>query len=244
MDSILFEGFNVKYLLRITSLAGALALAGLAGNAQAALITHPGLATTAGSCYLGCGNPRHDSSNILDGDWGQTGNTGLNSWNSGYWGGWVQVDFGASYVLDRIELYGWVNTYDPFTLLVSSNGSSWSTLLTGGYHYEPNLTYAGGSGTMGLGDDWGAVYDVALNTLASGQQARYLRYSVSSGSPHWGYLFELMVDGHTPLMIDTGGGGSHTSGGGASIPEPSSLTLLGIGVMGLLSRRRSVVSAG
>ena len=118
----------MKYLLRSISLAGALALAGLAGNAQAALITHPGLATTAGSCYLGCGNPRHDSSNILDGDWGQTGNTGLNSWNSGYWGGWVQVDFGASYVLDRIELYGWVNTYDPFTLLVSSNGSSWSTL--------------------------------------------------------------------------------------------------------------------
>lgn len=221
-------------------------LAGIAAlPAHALIITSPGLATTASQCYLGCtNNPanRYDHTNILDGDWGQTGNTGFNSWNSGYYGGWVQVDFGQNYVLDRVDLYAWFNTYDPFTLTVSNDGASWSSIAVGGYHYEPNLTNTGASGTADRADDWGAVYATSLGNLAADTQARYLRYSVNAGSPHWGYLFELVVDGHLPANSGGSGSGSGTGGGSGStaLPEPGNPALfcLAFGLLAASLRRR------
>lgn len=214
-------------------------LAGVvAAPAQALIITHSGLTTSASHCYLGCtNNPAnaYDHTNILDGDWGQTGNTGLNAWNSGFYGGWVQVDFGQSYVLDRVELYAWLNTYDPFTLSVSGDGASWSSIAVGGYHPEANLSYTGASGTASRSDDWGAVYATSLGNLAADLQGRYLRYSVNAGSPHWGYLFELVVDGHLPSSSGTTGSGSSGSGTGSgsggtanALPEPDNLALFGL----------------
>lgn len=217
-------------------------------SAHALVITNPGLATSADSCYTGCtNNPsnRYDHTNILDGDWGQTGNTGFNAWNSGYYGGWVQVDFGKTYVLDRIELYAWYNTYDPFTISVSSTGSSWSSIAVGGYHYEPNLSRENVSATAAETDDWGAVYATSLNNLAANTQARYLRYSVNSGSPHWGYLFELVVEGHE--LNGTGSSGNGTGGSGGAtggtsnlVSEPGNFALVGLalGLMGVVARRR------
>lgn len=202
----------------------------LAPTAQATLLTGlPGVSTSSGSCYLNCGNARYDHGNIIDGDFGASGNTGLNSWNSGYWGGWVQIDFGAAYQLDRIELYGANGYYDPYTLFVSQNGTSWSSIATGGYHVEPNLSR---SDTY-LSVKYGAVHDVANNTLTDNVIGQYLRYSVNAGSPHWGYLFELQVDGHSPAG-STGNPQSVTQ----SVPEPSSVALLGLGVMGLAGMRR------
>lgn len=178
----------------------------------------PGVTASAGSCYLGCGHPHYDASNVLDGDYGATGNTGLNSWNSGFWGGWVQVDLASVYVLDRIELYGANGYYDPFTLSVSTNGVSWSTVASGGYHLEPRLSQTGYQGVQ-----YGAVYDVADHTLASGYQARYVRYSVNSGTPHWGYVFEMDVQGHV-----------------AAVPEPETYALMlgGLALVGWQTQRR------
>lgn len=211
---------------KILSAAALAALCGFALPSHAIELTDlPGVTTSASYCYLGCGNAKYDASNITDGDYGGTGNTGLNAWNAGTYSGWVQVDFGAAYVLDRIDLYAWFNTYNPFTLTASANGLSWATVATGGYHAEPNLLHTGGSGTLSRADDWGAVYDVANATLASGLSARYLRYTVNAGSPHWGYLFELDVQGHT-----------------AAVPEPETWVMLlaGLVLMGLTVRRRAV----
>ncbi len=195
-------------------------VAGLtAGSAQAIQLTGlPGVITSASSCYLGCGNAAYDHSNIIDGDFGGTGNTGLNSWNSGGSGGYVQINFGAAYVLDRIELYGAYPYDNLYALSVSLDGNTWQNIATGGYHIEPALTQ---SATYN-GYKYGAVHDASYGTLGSAVSGQYLRYTRAGGG-HWGYLFELDVQGHV-----------------ASVPEPETWAMLlaGIGLVGFAARRR------
>lgn len=200
--------------------------------AQATLLTAlPGVTTSAGSCYTGCGKAQYDHGNIIDGDFGASGNTGLNSWNSGFWGGWVQIDFGAAYQLDRIELYGGNGYVDPYTLSVSQDGNSWSSIATGAYHVESGLSHT----DTYQGIKYGAVHDVLNNTLADNVIAQYLRYSVNAGTPHWGYMFELLVDGHTPVISQVTQGDTGVS---SNVPEPAPLALLGVGMVGLIGMRR------
>ncbi len=202
------------------SLALALLLAGALQAAHAVELTdQPGVTTSASSCYLGCGNARYDAGNVIDGDYGETGNTGLNAWNSGTYGGWVQVDFDNVYVLDGIELHGVHPYYNPFTLSVSTDSLIWATVAVGGYGVEPDISRAGVGGIK-----YGAVFEVADSSLASGLSAKHVRYSVNAGSPHWGYLVEIDVQGHP-----------------APVPEPEtcSLMLAGLGLVGFAARRRS-----
>lgn len=197
-----------------------------ATSAQALVLTDlSGITTSAGSCYTGCGHAQYDHSNIIDKDFGATGNTGFNSWNSGFYGGWVQIDFLNSYVLDRIELYGGSGYLDNYSLLISNDNISWASLTSGSYHNESRLHH----GDVYSGIKYGAVHDVADATLPSDKSARYLRYNVGAG-PHWGYLFELVVDGHVPVTtqpVDS-----------ISVPEPSSLLLLLLGFAVLILQRR------
>jgi hypothetical protein len=197
-----------------------------AGSAQATVLTSlPGATTTASSCYLGCGNAAYDHSNILDGDFGGTGNTGLNSWNSGGFGGYVQVNFGAAYTLDKIELYGGFPYENLYSLSVSLDGNSWQSIVSGAYHLESGLSQSAVQG----GTKYGAVHAVGAGTLAGGIQAQYLRYTLAGGS-HWAYLYEVAVEGH----------GAASPGPVMAVPEPGTyaLMLAGMGLMGAIVRRR------
>jgi hypothetical protein len=203
----------------------ALSVMALAMNAHATLLTDlAGTTASAGSCYMGCGHASYDASNILDHDLGGTGNTGLNSWNSGFWGGYVQVDFQDSYALDRIELYGAYSYYDPFTLTGSVDGTNWFTIGTGGYHVESDLSQ---SDTYG-GIKYGATFDASQGTMGADLEARYLRYTVTAGSPEWGYLFEVRADGHAAGAAPE------------AVPEPGTLACVGLGLMliAFATRRR------
>ena len=216
----LFPLTHAFLLSRIRPLALALAFAGAApAAAQAIELTDlEGVEAIASSCDLGCGNARYDAGNILDGDYGATGNTGLNAWNSGVYGGHVDLDLTAVFVLDRIELYGVSPYYNPFTLSVSADGLGWTTVAVAGYGVTPDLPEAGVGGVR-----YGAVFDAADGSMASGLNARYLRYSVNAGSPQWGYLAEIDVQGHV-----------------ATVPEPETwVTMLaGLGLLGVAARRR------
>ena len=204
----------MKHLLSL------IALAVMAPASQALELTDmQGMTASAQGCYLGCGNAQYDASNIIDGDYGATGNTGLNSWNYGTYSGWVQVAFDDVYVLDRIELYGVYAYYNPFTLSASADGLSWTTIAISGYGVQPDLSHTGVAGIK-----YGAVFDVTNNTMASSLNAKYVRYSVNAGSPHWGYLAEIDVQGHV-----------------AAVPEPETyaLMLAGLGLVGFAVRRQS-----
>jgi hypothetical protein len=182
-----------------------------------------GVTASASSCYTGCGSAYYDASNILDGDYGATGNTGLNSWNSGGFGGTVQVNFGAAYVLDRIELQGGYPYSNIFGLSVSLDGQNWVSIGSGSYQDEPGLSHTGASNDPSH-SKYGSVFSVAANTLASGISAQYLRYNYGGGG-QWAYLYEMDVQGH-PVV---------------SVPEPATYAMLlaGLGLVGFAVRRRA-----
>lgn len=218
----------MKTKLRLSCLPAAVLALNLAAASQAGatlLTSLPGATTSASSCFMGCGNAAYDHSNILDGDYGSTGNTGLNSWNSGGLGGYVQVNFGAAYTLDKIELYGAYPYENLYGLSVSLDGSSWQAIASGGYHLESGLSQS----AVGGGIKYGAVHSVGAGTLGSGIQAQYLRYTLAGGS-HWAYLYEVAVEGH----------GTSNPGPVTAVPEPETyaLMLAGLGLMGAIVRRR------
>lgn len=188
-----------------------------------------GVTASAGSCYLGCGNSSYDASNIIDGDYGATGNTGLNAWNAGGFSGYVQLDFGSTYFLDRIELYGGYPYANNFTLLTSIDGVAWQSVTNGSFNLTPALTHSGWDYLPSDGQDtskYGAVFNLSPDTVS----ARYLRYS-SGGERQWAYLFEMDVLGHSAMVS-------------SPVPEPESIGMLltGLFAVGRVARRHNKVA--
>jgi beta-glucanase (GH16 family) len=96
-------------------------------------------------------------------------------WSSGFSDPqWLQVDLGATYTVDQVQL-NWEAAYArAFTIQVSTNATTWSTVYT--------ATAATG-GTQ---------------TLAVTGSARYVRLNLTTRATQWGYsLWEFQVFGTT-----------------------------------------------
>ena len=213
---------NIKHLLSSVALA-ATTLA--CGSAFAAGNVALGKTTTASSTYESPGGEsslRFTAGEATD---GKINDDPYSAENSGIWlaaqdgiaGEWVQVDLGASYLINSITLYDTSNRqYDDrgtneFTLSVSSDGSSFSEIASGAF----------------TNDQWLNQTALTVGTLSA--TGRYVRFNVVSGYGGSGAgLAEIQVYGTA-----------------APVPEPETyaMMLAGLGLMGAIARRRKSKAA-
>lgn len=194
--------------------AAAAALMALAATPAAAadLTLLPALTVSSSYDYPFAGPSNGPKGNVID-------NRLDTHWNGGGGVGWVQLDFGQSYLLDAVDVYG---TYsagawrtNDYNLLVSDDGANWASIASGAYHFEP-----------ALGGQWGGHHGFADGAEPAG---RYLRYTRTGGAD-WAYLTEFEVQGHLATPAPT-----------LAVPEPETYAMLlaGLATLGAWSRRRS-----
>jgi hypothetical protein len=127
---------------------------------------------------------------------------------------WLKVDLGALYDVDSIALKSKDTSYSKayyitFDLYYATTPDVWQ-LAGSGTLYDDPITYIN---SINLG----------------GQQAQYLKFEVDGGT-HWAHLAEMEVYGQAST--------SNGNGGQAPVPEPASMILFGVGLVGLMRFRK------
>lgn len=187
-------------------------IAGLAAVSLADTNVALGKSIIASSGYYDAGSEVFETPNIVDGKTDDTG-TGYD-WSfwltpQGQNTGYATIDLGGSYSLSSFELQ-------------DTHNRGYYDRGTQGYHIDlstDNVTYTTFVTDTFTSTEWRDLL-WKTNTLATPVTARYIKF-----------------------VIDSGYGGSSAGineirAMGQPVPEPTSLTALGLGALGLLKRRR------
>lgn len=183
----------------------------MAGTAMAEYIN---LAPVYGTATTNATWDGHNAGNAIDGD----ANT---LWVAGTWQNattcrWLIVDLNNSYAVDRIVLHDsplaeGTSESQTFYLYGSTDGEHWNLIRSG--------TMVDGAGANSL--------EIAF----ASSDLRYVAFDVTEG-PNWAHLNEIMIYGESDRTVNRQVPES------AAVPEPGTLLLLGLGLVGIAGTRR------
>lgn len=139
-------------------------------------------------------------------------------WNAGWWGTyWLQADMGVSHTLSEVKLFTDQMPYGitMYQVYISDTpiGDNWSNLT-------PVATHNGFTYTSSL-----------IDLTFAAKSGQYLEI-IANGGPSW----TALGGGDRINWNDNGSDGGNQN----SVPEPDTIVLLGLGLMGLIIVRRRI----